>query len=270
VDVVLGDVTDPRSVRHLLDGVDAVAHLAALIGIPYSYVAPSSYVDVNVRGALHVLEAAQDLGIGRVVMTSTSEVYGTARYTPIDEEHPRQPQSPYSATKIAADALAESWARSFGTPVVVFRPFNTYGPRQSARAIIPTILGQLLAGRDELVLGSLEPRRDFTFVSDTAAGFVAALTTEGIDGETIHLGTGSAVSIGELAALCMQVTGRVIPIREDSNRVRPDASEVGLLLSDPTKAQRLIGWHPQTDLREGLQRTADYLFGTDLRTEYAR
>lgn len=253
--VTLGDVTDARLVRDVMEPVDAVLHLAALIGIPYSYRAPSSYVGTNITGTVSVLEAARDLGTARIVLTSTSEVYGTAVTTPITEAHPKQAQSPYSATKIAADALGEAWAKAFSLPVVILRPFNTYGPRQSARAIIPTILTQLAAGSDTISLGSLWPQRDFTYVDDTVAGFVAAMTSPGIEGSTIHLGTGLAISIGELVELCQEVAGRRVTVEHDERRDRPDASEVGLLLADPALAGRLLGWAPTTTLREGLERT---------------
>lgn len=255
LDVILGDVADPRCVREAMTGCDVVLHLAALIGIPYSYQAPTSYSATNIEGTLAVLEAARDLGTLRVVVTSTSEVYGTAVTTPITEEHPRQAQSPYSASKIAADALAEAWARSFDLPVVILRPFNTYGPRQSARAVIPTILGQLASGASQLQLGSLWPQRDFTYVSDTVEGFVAAMATPGLEGETVHLGTGQAVSIGDLAQLCQEISGRAVEVVHDDTRERPKASEVGLLLSDPSRARAVMGWQPRVDLRAGLELT---------------
>ncbi|HVU72463.1 MAG TPA: GDP-mannose 4,6-dehydratase [Mycobacteriales bacterium] len=271
LEVIGGDVRDPRQVRQLVDGVDVVHHLAALIGIPYSYEAPHSYVATNVEGTLNVLDAARDAGTSRVVITSTSEVYGTALSVPITEDHPRQAQSPYSATKIGADALAIAWARSFDLPVVVLRPFNTYGPRQSARAVIPTILGQLLAGATELRLGSLHPQRDLTEVSDTVRGFLLAMTADAAVGREVHLGTGSAVSIGELAELCQDVVGVRVPIVTEDARVRPSASEVELLLSDNRLAAELLGWSPQVSLRDGLVRTAGWLREHRLATtEYAR
>jgi NAD dependent epimerase/dehydratase len=269
--VTLGDVADARLVREVMAPVDAVLHLAALIGIPYSYRAPSSYVGTNVTGTVSVLEAARDLGTARVVLTSTSEVYGTAITTPITEAHPKQAQSPYSATKIAADALGEAWAKAFSLPVVILRPFNTYGPRQSARAVIPTILRQLAAGSDTIALGSLWPQRDFTYVDDTVAGFLAAMTAAGIEGSTIHLGTGTAISIGDLVELCQEVAGRTVTVRHDDRRERPDASEVALLLSDPTLARELLGWSPTTSLRDGLERTWQSILQTAApdRGEYA-
>jgi NAD dependent epimerase/dehydratase len=269
--VSLGDVTDARMVREVMEPVDAVLHLAALIGIPYSYRAPSSYVGTNVTGTVSVLEAARDLGTARVVLTSTSEVYGTAVTTPITEDHPKQAQSPYSATKIAADALGEAWAKAFSLPVVILRPFNTYGPRQSERAIIPTILRQLAAGADTITLGSLWPQRDFTYVDDTVAGFLAAMTIADIEGSTIHLGTGQAVSIADLVELCQDVAGRRVTVVHDERRERPDASEVALLLSDPSLARQLLGWAPSTSLRDGLERTWQSILATPghHRGEYA-
>jgi nucleoside-diphosphate-sugar epimerase len=210
-------------------------------------------------GVFNILEAARANGTARVVVTSTSEVYGTAQHVPIDEDHSLAAQSPYSASKIGGDKLAESYFRSFGVPLVILRPFNTYGPRQSARAVIPTILSQLLAGRKDVRLGSLTPKRDLVFVKDTARGFRLALETPGIEGQTIHLGTNSAVSIGELAQLCIKATGREASVREDPARVRPDNSEVGHLQGDPSKAKRLLGWAPAAALEDGLRETADFV-----------
>jgi NAD dependent epimerase/dehydratase len=255
----LGDIRDPRCVRDAVAGVDVVFHLAALIAIPYSYLAPASFVSTNVAGTLNVLEAARDAGTARVINTSTSEVYGTPETIPIRETHPLCAQSPYAATKIAADQLCESYARSFGTPVVTLRPFNTYGPRQSARAVIPTILGQLLAGATRVRLGSLTPRRDFTFVEDTVDGFVRLALAELSPGSLVQLGTGETVSVGDLFALCCQVTGCQAEVVTENQRVRPDGSEVRVLLSDPSRAKTVIGWGPRTSLREGLTRTARWL-----------
>jgi NAD dependent epimerase/dehydratase len=257
--VCLGDVTDSRQMQDLIQEGDVVLHLAALIGIPYSYNAPESYVRTNVLGTLNILEAARRAGAARVVVTSTSEVYGTALYTPIDEEHPLQGQSPYSASKIGADKLAESYHRSFGLPVVVLRPFNTYGPRQSARAIIPTVLAQALSGADTICLGNLSPQRDLTYVTDTARAFLLAAKTPGIEGETVHFGQGTAISVGDLAQKCLEITGSQARLISDPGRLRPAKSEVDLLLSDPTKAQRLLQWKPCVNLEEGLQRTAEYI-----------
>jgi NAD dependent epimerase/dehydratase len=259
LEVQLGDVADAGFVRGLVAGCDRVCHLAALIGIPYSYHAPGSYLTTNVGGTLAVLDACRDSGVGRVIITSTSEVYGTARYAPIDEAHPLQGQSPYSASKIAADKFGESYHRSFGLPVVTLRPFNTYGPRQSARAIIPTVLTQALAGASEIRLGNLEPKRDLTFVDDTARAFVLALSAPGIDGQVIHFGEGRAISIGELAQKCLDVVGSDARITPVADRQRPVNSEVELLLCDPSRARELLGWEPRVSLDEGLRRTAEYL-----------
>jgi UDP-glucose 4-epimerase len=240
-------------------GVDVVLHLAALIAIPYSYAAPRSYVDTNITGTLNVLEAVRHHDVPRLVNTSTSEVYGTPDTLPITETHPLRGQSPYSATKIAADKLCEAFALSFGTPVVTLRPFNTYGPRQSARAVIPTVLRQLLAGARELRLGSLAPQRDFTFVTDTCDGFLRAAGADLEPGTTVQLGTGSTCSIGEIVELCRQVTGSTAEVVTEEERVRPAGSEVEVLLSDPARAKELLGWTPTVSLEEGLRRTADWL-----------
>jgi UDP-glucose 4-epimerase len=260
VEVVLGDVRDAQFIRNHVRGCDVVFHLAALIGIPYSYEASESYLDTNVRGTLNVLQAARDAASGpRVVITSTSEVYGTACYTPMDEKHPLQAQSPYSASKIAADKLAESYYLSFGLPVVTVRPFNTYGPRQSARAVIPTIVSQVLAGGDTLRLGSLDPVRDLTYVGDTVRGFLSAGVAEKAVGQVINLGTGQGISIGELAQTIMQIAGRKMAIVADSDRVRPQASEVRLLIAKTERARDLLDWEPEIPLAEGLKRVIDYI-----------
>jgi dTDP-glucose 4,6-dehydratase len=261
LDVRLGDVTDPFLVRDLVAGCDLVLHLAALIGIPYSYVAPASYVATNISGTLNILEACRAAKTRRVVVTSTSEVYGSALYTPIDEKHPLQGQSPYSASKIGADKLAESYFRSFDLPVVTLRPFNTYGPRQSARAVIPTVLTQALTGANEIELGNLRPKRDLTYVADTARGFVLAGMARGIEGQTIHFGQGSAVTVGPVAKLCLKATGSRAKIVSVTQRLRPEKSEVGLLVCNPAKAKKLLGWQPEVSLEEGLRRTAEYLRG---------
>ena len=260
LEVQLGDVTDPFLMANLVAGCDIVLHLAALIGIPYSYIAPASYLATNAGGTLNVLEACRQAKTPRIVITSTSEVYGTAIYTPIDEQHPLQGQSPYSASKIAADKLAESYYRSFDLPIVILRPFNTYGPRQSARAIIPTVLTQAFKGAKKIELGNLTPQRDLTFVADTARAFVLAATAEGIEGETIHFGQGTAISIGELAELCLEAAGRTATIVSVDTRLRPAKSEVGLLLSDSSKAKKLLGWSPQIALVDGLRATAEYVY----------
>jgi dTDP-glucose 4,6-dehydratase len=261
VRLMAGDLTELDTVRSALEGADTVFHLAALVGIPYSYVHPTEVVDVNTIGTLNVLIAAREHGVRRLVVTSTSEVYGSARYTPMDEAHPRQPQSPYSASKIGADALAISFHRSFALPVVVLRPFNTYGPRQSDRAVIPTIISQALSGADEIVLGSLAPRRDLTFVTDTVAGFVAAAEREEAVGEEINLGNGRSISVGELAQRIVALLGRDLPIRQADERVRPAASEVEDLVADASRAGDLLGWQPRVDLDTGLTRTIEWVRG---------
>jgi UDP-glucose 4-epimerase len=261
LETVLGDVRDAGMMRSLMDGVDIVFHLAALIAIPYSYQAPASFVDTNVTGTLNVLEAVRQAGVRRMIHTSTSEVYGTPQQVPITESHPLCGQSPYAASKIAADQLCEAYARSFGTPVVILRPFNTYGPRQSARAVIPTILGQLLAGATEIHLGSLHPRRDFTYVTDTVDGFVRMALADLEPGALIQLGTGRTVSIGELLALCMVIADAdVLPVT-DPQRVRPERSEVQILQSDPSLARDLLGWRPRVRLQNGLSETVGWLRG---------
>jgi NAD dependent epimerase/dehydratase len=258
VEVVMGDVTDPFGVRRAVQGSDVVFHLAALIGIPYSYVAPQSYVETNVTGTLNVLEAVRSEGTPRMVHTSTSETYGTAQYTPIDEEHPLQGQSPYSASKIGADKMAEGYFRSFETPVATLRPFNTYGPRQSLRAVIPTIISQALGGQT-IRLGSLTPVRDFTFVTDTARAFIAVAESDAAIGQTLNAGNGKGITIGELAKVILELIGSEARLEPDEVRVRPDASEVFELLADASKLREASGWQPKVDLREGLTRTIEWL-----------
>lgn len=258
---LLGDVRDARFVEKACHGIDTVFHLAALIAIPYSYAAPESFVDTNVRGTLNILEAVGRAGCRRLVHTSTSEVYGTPDRLPITEMHPLRGQSPYAATKIAADKLCEAYCNSYDTPVVVLRPFNTYGPRQSARAVIPTILSQLLAGRQDIELGNLNPKRDMTFVSDTVAGFLAAGRCEGLDGMTIQLGTGRAESIGDVFAIAKRVCQTEARITQRMERMRPERSEVMVLQSDPTLAAQRLGWRAEVSLEDGLTMTADWLRG---------
>ncbi len=253
-EVFAGDVRDPHGTRVALQGCDAVLHLAALIAIPYSYHSPDTYVDTNIKGTLNVVQAARDLGVGRVVHTSTSEVYGTARFVPITEDHPLQGQSPYSASKIGADQIAMSFFASFGTPVTILRPFNTYGPRQSARAVIPTIITQIASGRRQIELGALHPTRDFNYVTDTVAAFLAALNCEAAAGEVINVGTGFEISIGDTAQLVAEVMGAQVEIIADSKRVRPERSEVGRLCAASDKAHRLLGWQHRYGGREGLRR----------------
>jgi NAD dependent epimerase/dehydratase len=260
VDLQLGDIRDSEFVSDLVKGSDVVLHLAALIAIPYSYQAPRSYVETNVVGTLNVLEGVRRHGVGRLVNTSTSEVYGTPKTVPITVDNELRGQSPYSATKIAADKLCEAWASSFETPVVVLRPFNTYGPRQSARAVIPTVLQQMVAGAEKIHLGSLTPRRDFTFVSDTADGFFKAATADiPLQGQVIQLGTGHDVTIGELVEMSAKVTGSTAEIITQDERVRPEASEVMRLLSDPSQALAELGWAPQISLEDGLRQTAEWI-----------
>ena len=256
--ITAGNIEDSDFVLRTVEGHDLVFHLAALIGIPYSYVAPRSYVRTNIEGTLNILEAARRCGTPRVLHTSTSEVYGTAQRTPIDEDHPLQGQSPYSASKIAADKLAESYFRSFGTPVVTVRPFNTFGPRQSTRAFIPTIISQALAG-DTVRLGSLTPTRDMTFARDTAEGFICAATAPGVEGETINLGTGEMHSIGDFATRILALMGSKAVVTSNEDRMRPAASEVMALMSDNSKAKRLIGWTPRTALDDGLAATIAFI-----------
>lgn len=273
VDIRLGDIRDVGFVREAVDGVEVVFHLAALIAIPYSYQAPASFVDTNVTGTLNVLEAVKASALRLMINTSTSEVYGTPETVPISEDHPLRGQSPYSATKIAADKLCEAYALSFGTPVVTLRPFNTYGPRQSRRAVIPTILSQLHAGVREIQLGNLEPRRDFTFVVDTVDGFVRMAQAALPPSTVVQLGSGSTISIGELFELCCEVTGSKATPVVDQERVRPEGSEVQVLLSDPTRARELLRWEPATPLRDGLAHTSDWLLrrvDPELATIYQR
>ena len=258
-EIFFGDIRDGRLVETACEDVDVVFHLAALVSIPYSYVAPESFVETNVRGTLNVLEAVRRRGCARLVHTSTSEVYGTPDTLPITENHSLKGQSPYSASKIAADKLCEAYASSFELPVVVLRPFNTYGPRQSARAVIPTILTQLLSGRTSIRLGSLLPRRDLTFMSDTVAGFLAAGLCPGLEGETIHLGTGRSESIGEVFQAACAVCGVHATVEEDPARVRPAQSEVMVLQSDPARARTRLGWEAKVSLEQGLERTARWL-----------
>jgi NAD dependent epimerase/dehydratase len=258
LNIVSGNVEDSDFVIRAMEDQDIVLHLAALIGIPYSYAAPRSYVRTNIEGTLNVLEAARRLGTGRVVHTSTSEVYGTAQYAPIDEDHALQAQSPYSASKISADKIADAYFRSFDTRVVIVRPFNTFGPRQSARAFIPTIIAQALAG-DAIHLGSLAPLRDMTYVSDTVEGFMRAAVLPGVLGETINLGTGEAHSIGEFADRILKIVGCRKPIVHDPARDRPERSEVMKLVSNNAKAARVLQWHPVTSLDEGLQKAVAFV-----------
>ena len=261
IEVFRGDLANPEAVHGAMSGCEAVFHLGALIPIPYSYRHPREFVTANVEGTLNVLEAARRAEPARIVHTSTSEVYGTAQRVPIDEEHRLHPQSPYAASKVAADQLALSYQRSFGTPVVVARPFNTYGPRQSARAVIPTIAAQALV-RDVVELGATSPTRDFLYVEDTAAGIVACSEADGVEGDVINLGTGSEISIGDLAERILRLAGRDVSVSLDEQRLRPPDSEVERLVADVSKARRLLRWEPQIDLDEGLRRTIEWLSGS--------
>jgi len=259
VEIVMGDLRDPDGVRQAVDDMELVFHLGAIIPIPYSYVHPREVMATNVGGTLNVLLAAREVGVRRVIHTSTSEVYGTAEYVPIDEKHPLNAQSPYSASKIAADKLAESFHLSYDLPVVTIRPFNTYGPRQSDRAVIPTIITQALT-QDQVLLGAMHPRRDLTYVADTVSGFIAAATVENnVEGQTINLGYGEDISISDLAHRIVQLTARDIEIVFDASRIRPPRSEVQQLLADNSQASQLLDWQPQVNLDQGLRTTIEWI-----------
>ncbi|HVT76917.1 MAG TPA: GDP-mannose 4,6-dehydratase [Acidimicrobiales bacterium] len=259
VEVMPGDVRDAGRVREAVEGRDVVFHLAALIGIPYSYVAPESYIQTNVQGSFNVADACRRAGVSRLVHTSTSETYGTALHVPIGEDHPLQPQSPYSASKIGGDMMVLSLHHAFELPVAVARPFNTYGPRQSTRAVIPTILSQLLGGAKEVRLGSLTPTRDFNYATDTAAGMMAIARCDACIGSVTNIGSGQEISVGDLAQLLIEATGADAKVVLDESRVRPGGSEVDRLLADNTKIHQLTGWAPQVSLRDGLSRTAEWI-----------
>lgn len=258
IEIFAGDIRDPNGVREAMKGIDEVYHLAALIAIPFSYHSPDSYVDTNIKGTLNVLQAARDLGTSRVLVTSTSEVYGTAKYVPIDEEHPFQGQSPYSATKIGADRLAESFYRSFNLPVSIVRPFNTYGPRQSARAVIPTIITQLLNGSREIKLGSLKPTRDFNYVKDTANGFLEISKSTETIGQEINIATQKEISIGDLAKELIRQINPNAKIVCDEDRLRPSKSEVNRLLGSNKKIQKLTEWKQKYSFEEGIKETIEW------------
>jgi NAD dependent epimerase/dehydratase len=253
-EVFAGDIRDPHGVKEAMKGCDVVLHLASLIAIPYSYHSPDTYIDTNIKGTLNVLQAARELDIQKVVHTSTSEVYGTAQYVPIDENHPLQGQSPYSASKIGADQMAIAFYRSFETPVAIIRPFNTYGPRQSARAVIPTIITQLASGKRKIKLGSLHPTRDFNYIKDTVNGFISVMKHDQSIGEVINIGSNFEVSIGETAKLIAEVMGVDIEIETDDVRIRPEKSEVERLWADNSKAKALLGWEPKYGGKEGFKR----------------
>ncbi|KJS31439.1 MAG: NAD-dependent dehydratase [Desulfatitalea sp. BRH_c12] len=262
LEIFQGDVRDPFGVREAMRGCDVVFHLAALIAIPYSYHSPATYCDTNIKGTLNIVQAARDLGLEKVIHTSTSEVYGTARFVPIDENHPLQGQSPYAASKIGADQIAMSFHLSFDTPIAVVRPFNTYGPRQSARAVIPTIITQLNAGIKKIRIGATHPTRDFNFVQDTVGGFVAIAESDAAIGEVINIGSGYEIAIGDLIGLIQDMMGTQVPIEVEAQRLRPTKSEVERLCADASKAKRLVNWEPafsgNAGLRKGLERTIEW------------
>jgi len=259
IEIYTGDVRDYDSVYDAMKDVDVVFHLAALIGIPYSYVSPLAYIKTNTEGTYNILEAGRKLGVDRIIVTSTSEIYGTAQYVPIDEKHPYNPQSPYAASKASADHLALSYYRSFDTPVTIIRPFNTYGPRQSARAIIPTIVTQILSGKTQIRLGNLTPTRDLNYVKDTANGFITVGLHEKTIGDVYNIGSGREISIGELAQKIVDLLGKHVEIVQDDQRVRPDKSEVERLLCNANKAKALTGWAPKYTLEEGLKETIEWI-----------
>ena len=272
LDVFSGDIRDPHGVRKAMEGCDAVLNLAALIAIPYSYHSPDTYVDTNVKGALNVVQAARELGVSKVVQTSTSEVYGTAQFVPITEEHPLHGQSPYSASKIGADQIAMSFYSSFGTPVALIRPFNTYGPRQSARAVIPTIITQIASGKKKIKLGALSPTRDFNFVKDTARSFISVMESDKSVGEVINIGSNFEVSIGDTARIIAGAMDADIEIETDEIRLRPEKSEVNRLWADNSKAKRLLDWEPEyggrDGFRRGLKETAEWFINPNNLKKY--
>jgi len=268
IEVLSGDIRDPHYCKYITKDVDIIFHLAALIAIPYSYVAPDSYVDTNIKGTLNICQAAKENGNIRIIHTSTSEVYGTAQYVPINEEHPMQPQSPYSATKIAADAMAMSFFNAFELPVTIARPFNTYGPRQSARAVIPTIITQIANGMKEIKLGDVTPTRDFNYVEDTCRGFIALAETDATIGETVNIGSNFEISIGDTLNIIKELMGSNVRFVTDEQRIRPENSEVFRLWCDNTKIENLTGFKPQIEIREGLQRTIDWITQPDHLRDY--
>jgi NAD dependent epimerase/dehydratase len=258
IEVLSGDVRDPHYCKHITKNTDIVFHLAALIAIPYSYVAPDSYVDTNIKGTLNICQAARDNDVERVIHTSTSEVYGTAQYVPIDEKHPLQAQSPYSATKIAADAMAMSFFNAFNLPVTIARPFNTYGPRQSARAVIPTIITQIASGKKEIKLGDVSPTRDFNYVEDTCRGFVCLAESDAAIGKTVNIGSNFEISIGDTLNIIKELMASDVEFITDKQRIRPEKSEVFRLWCDNTQIERLTGFKPEVEIREGLKRTIEW------------
>lgn len=268
LEIVTGDVRDPDFCRHITRGCDTVFHLAALIAIPYSYVAPDSYVDTNIKGTLNMCQAARDMNVRRLLVTSTSEVYGTAQFIPITEDHPRSPQSPYSATKIGADAIAKSFYNAFDLPVTIVRPFNTYGPRQSARAIIPTIITQIASGKRDIMVGDLTPTRDFNFVKDTCRGFLAIAKAEGVAGQEINIATDTEVSMEDTLKLIADIMGVEVNWIRDAQRIRPAKSEVTRLHGSNEKIKRLTGWAPQYTLRQGLAETIEWFRNPENLSKY--
>lgn len=268
ISIFTGDIRDPYGVRKAIEGQELVFHLAALIAIPFSYHSPDAYVDTNVKGTLNVLQACRDLGVKRLLVTSTSEVYGTAQYVPIDEKHPRQGQSPYSATKIGADSIAESFYKSFDLPVTIVRPFNTYGPRQSARAIIPTIITQLMSGKTEIHLGDLRPTRDLVFVKDTARGFIETALCDELIGQEVNIATSSEISIGELAQNLIELINPNARIMQEEERLRPEKSEVYRLFGSNEKLKSFTGWCPQTLLNDGLKETIEWFSNAENLSHY--
>jgi NAD dependent epimerase/dehydratase len=263
VEILTGDIRDPYYCKHITKGVDIIFHLAALIAIPYSYIAPDSYVDTNIKGTLNICQAAKDNGNIRVIHTSTSEVYGTAQYVPIDEDHPLQPQSPYSATKIAADAMAMSFYNTFDLPVTIARPFNTYGPRQSARAVIPTIITQIANGETEIKLGDVTPTRDFNYVDDTCRGFIALAECDGSIGKTVNIGSNFEISIGDTMNLIKELMNSNVSFIIDNQRIRPKKSEVFRLWCDNSKIEKLTGFKPEVSIQQGLKKTIDWITHAD-------
>lgn len=268
IEVLTGDIRDPHYCKHITKGVDVVFHLAALIAIPYSYVAPDSYVDTNVKGTLNICQAALENQVGRIIHTSTSEVYGTARYVPIDEKHPLQAQSPYSASKIGADAMAISFFNAFNLPLTIARPFNTYGPRQSARAVIPTIIAQIASGRDRIELGDVTPTRDFNYVADTCRGFLELARCDKAIGEVVNIGSNYEISIGDTLNLIRELMKSDVEFVLDEQRLRPEKSEVSRLWCDNTKIRNLTGFEPRFSISEGLQKTIEWFTSSDNLAKY--
>ena len=268
IEVLSGDVRDSNYIREITKGVDVIFHLAALIAIPYSYVAPDSYIDTNIKGTLNICQAAKDNNVSKTIITSTSEVYGTAKYVPIDENHPKQPQSPYSATKIGADAIAKSFYNAFELPVVIARPFNTYGPRQSARAIIPTIITQIASGKKEIKLGDLTPTRDFNYVKDTCEGFVKIANCENVNGEEINIGSNYEISMKDTLELIKKIMNSDVEFVVDSQRIRPKNSEVNRLWCDNTKIKKLTGFEPKYTIEDGLKETIEWFCNSDNLKKY--